>query len=71
MNVAYAQSKQKKQFHFYGYFSVVLNLTIVVAAVLWVVYGRLPNQYYLPISFGVIALTGLVAFLILNKKVNL
>ena len=60
----------KKGRVFHGYFSVLLNLTIVVAAVLWLVYGHLPNQYYLPISFLVIVITGLAAFYILNSKMK-
>jgi hypothetical protein len=63
--------KKRGKFIFHGYFSVLLNLTIVAAAVLWLAYGRLPNQYYLPISFSIIALTGVAAFFLLNNKMKL
>jgi putative flippase GtrA len=69
--VAYQQGKPKKRPQFYGYFSILVYLTIIVAAALWLVYDHLPPQDYLPISFVVIAITGFVAFFILDRKVKL
>jgi len=73
MHTILIQSKtsSKKRLHFYGYFGVLLNLTIVMGALLWIAYGHLPGQYYLPVSFAVIVLTGFVAFFILNYKMRI
>jgi hypothetical protein len=64
-------SKGTGSFTFHGYPSVLLSMCILLAGVLWVVYGYLPHQYYLPVSFGGIAAFGVAAFLILTKKMNL
>ncbi len=64
-------SNETRSFTFHGYPSVLLSLCIVLAAVLWVVYGYCPHQYYLPVSFAGIAAFGFAAFFILTKKMNL
>jgi hypothetical protein len=64
-------SNETRGFTFHGYPSVLLSLCIVLAGFLWVVYGYLPHEYYLPISFGGIAAFGIAAFFILTKKMNL
>ena len=61
---------KKKRFVFHGYFSLFLSLTILTAALIWVIYGDLPPQYYLPVSFGVIVVIGFLAFYILDKKIQ-
>ena len=69
--VAHQHGPTKKRPQFYGYFSILVYLTIIVAAALWLIYGHLPPQDYLPISFVVIAITGFVAYFILDRKVRL
>ena len=56
---------------FHGYFSLLLSLTILAAALLWVINIELPTQYYLPASFGVVVLIGVAGFVILNKKIQI
>ena len=62
---------KKRRIVFHGYFSVFLSLTIVTAGLIWVIYGALPAQYYLPVSFGIIVVIGFLAFYILDKKIQL
>jgi hypothetical protein len=61
---------KRKRFVFHGYFSLLLSLTILTAALIWVIYGDLPSQYYLPVSLGVIVVIGFLAFYILDKKIQ-
>ncbi len=61
---------RKRRFVFHGYFSLFLSLTILTAGLIWIIYGDLPAQYYLPVSFGVIVVVGIVAFYILDKKIQ-
>jgi hypothetical protein len=61
----------KKNVVFHGYFTLILSLTIVAAALIWLIYTDLPYQYYLIASFGVVAIIGIVAFVILNKKLQI
>ncbi len=62
---------RKRRTIFHGYFSALLSLTILTAGLIWIIYGDLPAQYYLPASFGVIAIIGVLAFYILDKKIQL
>ena len=66
-----SEDGNKKKFVFHGYFSLILSLTIVAAALIWLIYVDLPYQYYLVASFGVVAIIGIVAFVILNKKLKI
>lgn len=60
---------KKKGFQFFGFFSVLLSITIVVSAGVWLIYGYSP-QYYLPLSFLLLAVAGVVAYVILTKAVK-
>lgn len=61
----------KKKRSFYGYFSLLFSMCIVQGAVLWVAYGYLPHQYYLPVSLISIISVGFIAFFILNSKIKI
>ena len=63
----YASSRRK----FYGYFTVVLSLAIVTAGVMWIVYGYLPNEYYFPVSFSLLATFGVIAYVILSRRLDI
>jgi hypothetical protein len=54
---------------FYGYLSAVLSLLIVTAAAIWSIYTYLPGIYYLPLSLGVLVLVGVVAYVILSRRI--
>lgn len=60
---------KKKGFQFFGFFSVLLSITIVVSAAVWIIYGYMP-QYYLPLSLLMLAVAGVVAYVILTKAVK-
>ena len=49
--------------------SVVLELTIVLGAAIWLIYDYLP-QYYLPLSFTLLVLAGVFAYVILSKVIK-
>lgn len=49
--------------------SVVFELTIVLAAAIWFIYDYLP-QYYLPLSFTLLVVGGVVAYVFLSKVVK-
>lgn len=49
--------------------SVVFELTIVLAAAMWFIYDYLP-QYYLPLSFTLLVLAGVFAYVILSKVIK-
>ncbi len=61
----------RKKHSFYGYFSVLFSLCIVQGGVLWVTYGYLPHQFYMPVSLLSIVAVGLIAFFILNSKIKI
>lgn len=63
----FASSRRK----FYGYFTVVLSLAIVTAGVMWIVYGYLPNEYYFPVSFSLLGVFGIIAYVILSKRLEI
>ena len=60
------QRPKKKGFVFYGYFSVFLSLTILLGALIWLVYMYVP-EYYLPLSFLMLVVGGVLAYVILTK----
>jgi hypothetical protein len=64
-------NKKKKKIVFHGYFSLLLSLTILAAALLWAINIELPTQYYLPASLGIVVLIGAAGFVILNKKIQI
>ena len=64
-------STKKKGLVFHGYFSLLLSLTILAAGLLWLIYSELPYQYYLPVSFGVVVIIGIAAFVILSRKIQI
>jgi hypothetical protein len=64
-------NKKKRHFVFHGYFSLLLSLTILAAALLWVINNTVSPQYYLPASLGVVVLIGVAGFFILNKKIEM
>jgi hypothetical protein len=54
---------------FYGYLSGLLSLLIAMAVVIWLIYWYLPGEDYLPLSLGSLAVFGIVAYLILSRRV--
>lgn len=54
-----------------GMFGFLLELCIVAGGLMWVAYAYLPHQYYLPISFAAVCVIGVVAYLILNKRLSI
>jgi hypothetical protein len=56
---------------FRGYFSVFLSLTILAAALIYLIYGYAPYQYYLPLSFVVVLVVGIAGFVILSRKIEI
>lgn len=67
--VSRAQVQKKKSFSIY--FSLMASFSIVLGGVLYFAYGLLPHQYYLPTSFAVLALGGIVVYVILARIVEL
>jgi hypothetical protein len=65
-----SKKTSRKRFVFHGYFSLLLSLSILLAGVLWLAYGYLPYQDYLPISLLSVVLVGIAAFYILNKRMT-
>lgn len=61
--------QRKKSFGIY--FSLMASFSIVIAGLLYFAYGLLPHQYYLPASLGVVALAGVVVYVILARIVEL
>jgi hypothetical protein len=64
-------TKRKSRTGFRGYFSIYLSLAILAAALIYIVYGNLPYQYYLPLSFAIVAAVALAGFVILLKKIEI
>jgi len=60
---------QRTAIAFYGYLSSVLSLLILTAAVIWAIYAYLPSIYYLPLSLATLVTVGVIAYLILNKRI--
>ena len=53
------------------FFSIIASLSIVTAGVMYLAYGFLPHQYYLPTSLGITAIAGVVVYFILVRVVEL
>ena len=62
--------QKKKGIQFFGYFSLLLSFSIACAGVIWEVYAYYP-QYYLPASFSVLVIAGVVAYVILTKSIKI
>ena len=60
-----------KKSGFVGFFGFLLELCIVGGALMWVAYGYLPHQYYLPVSFAAVLVIGVVSYYVLNKRLDL
>lgn len=54
-----------------GFFSIVLAITLISAVLIWIVYGYLPGEYYLPLSLIILVCAGIVAYFILINRVNI
>jgi hypothetical protein len=63
-------SRTKKNIGYMGFFSIMLSIAIVTAGVCWEIYALLP-QYYIPLSFLVLAGSASAAFLILSTKIDI
>jgi hypothetical protein len=63
-------AKKKKDIGYMGFFSIMLSIAILTAGILWEIYALLP-QYYLLLSFVVLAASGCAAFLILSKRIDI
>lgn len=54
---------------FYGYLSSLLSLLIVTSAIIWAIYVYFPPQYYLLLSGATLIGVGVVAYLILSRRI--
>ena len=54
-----------------GFFSILLSITLVTAGLMWEAYGHLPGQYYMPISFSLLILAGIVGYVILVRYIEI
>ncbi len=61
----------QKKSGFGGFFGLILELCIGGGALMWIAYAYLPHQYYLAISFGTVVLIGIVAYFILNERLEI
>ncbi|MDG6996795.1 MAG: hypothetical protein JRN52_12805 [Nitrososphaerota archaeon] len=61
----------KKKTGFMGFFSILLSITLITAGLMWEAYGHLPGQYYMPISFSLLILAGVVGYLILVRYIEI
>ena len=52
------------------FFSIIASLSVVTAGVMYLAYGFLPRQYYLPTSLGVTVAAGVVVYFILVRLVE-
>ncbi|HKW05219.1 MAG TPA: hypothetical protein VJN71_07980 [Nitrososphaerales archaeon] len=50
-------------------FSFMLELTIAIGAAFWLIYSYLP-QYYLELSFTLLGIAGVLAYVILTKAIK-
>ncbi len=50
---------------------IFASLTIVVAGILWEVYGYVPAIYYMPVSIGVVIVYGVLAYVFLSRTINI
>ena len=50
-------------------FSFMLELTIAIGAAFWLIYSYLP-QYYLALSFTLLGIAGVLAYVILTKAIK-
>ena len=64
-------TRKRPRFKFHGYLSVFFSLTIAFAGALWLIYGYLPYQYYLPLSFLAVLVIGIIGYVILTKGVKI
>jgi hypothetical protein len=53
------------------FFSIIASLSIAAGGAMYIAYGVLPHQYYLPTSLGIMALAGVVVYLILTRVIQL
>lgn len=53
------------------FFSIIASLSVVTAGVMYLAYGFLPHQYYLPTSLAVTAAAGVVVYFILARVVEI
>jgi hypothetical protein len=65
-----ATQGRKKGYRFLGYLSALLSFTIVCAGLIWEVYAFYPEYYY-PLSFSLLAVAGVVAYVILTKTIKI
>ena len=66
-----SRKKKNKGPGFQLLLSFFAAMTLVVAGVLWEVYGLLPAQYYIPVSVGVVAVYGVLAYVFLSRSINI
>ena len=53
------------------FFSIIASLSVATAGVMYLAYGFLPRQYYLPLSLAITAAAGAVVYVILVRVVEL
>ncbi|MGI0078529.1 MAG: hypothetical protein ACRECH_02795 [Nitrososphaerales archaeon] len=68
MSARQKESAPKKK-GFLEFFSILLEMAIALGAATWFIYAYLP-EYYLPLSFLLLALAGVFAYVILSKVVK-
>jgi hypothetical protein len=60
---------RKKSSISHSFLGIVFEMAIALGAAIWFVYAYLP-QYYLPVSFLLLAVGGIVAYVILSKSID-
>ena len=62
-------SPKKKGIAGHRFIAILFEMTLAIGAAMWFIYGYLP-QYYLPLSFLLLVIGGIVAYVILSKTVD-
>jgi len=55
----------------FSYFTLMITLVIIIAALLWIMYSLVPHELYLPLGFIILVAVGLFAYYIISKKIAL
>jgi uncharacterized membrane protein len=69
-NVGYVKKEDNERFPL-SYFTLMITLMIIVAALLWIMYSLVPHVLYLPLGFIILVAVGLFAYYIISKKIRI